>query len=173
MSREKGFVESDVFNAYNIGIGQRDDLVHQQEGIPMRQGLLNLLCGINGRLRGVVHRHIFQVLVLLDVLFDLFGESHIGAMSRPVGDDAHFYRITDQCEVAHNVQQLMPRGLVGETQLEVIQVAFVFNGNLIAAKGFGEAVHRVFGKRFVDHHNGIVDIAAFDQVVLQQHFEFV
>jgi hypothetical protein len=36
------------------------------------------------------------MLILFDVLFDLFGEGYVGAVTGTIGDDAGFDRVADQ-----------------------------------------------------------------------------
>ena len=60
------------------------------------------------------------MLVLLDILFDTPGEFHIAAMSRTVGNDMGLDGVSDQGEVAHNIEQFVAGRFIRETQFQVI-----------------------------------------------------
>ena len=84
-----------------------------------------------------------------------------------------FDRITDQGKVTHDIEQLVPGRFVREAELQVVEVSFAFDFDAVLAEGFGQAAHFLLCHGLVYHHNGIVDVSALDQVVIQQCFQFM
>ena len=95
MSLEKPFIEGHIFDSHNMRITQFYDLIYQGKWETMWQGFLNVLLVVNRRLAWVVHRNAFSVLVLFDILFDLFGELYIGTVPGPVGNNSSLDRIAN------------------------------------------------------------------------------
>jgi antitoxin ParD1/3/4 len=87
MPGKKRLVERYILDTDNMGIAQLNNLVNQQKGVPVWKYFFNL-CGIVYRLLvGVINRHVFHMLVFLDVLLDLPSKLNIAAVSRSIGND--------------------------------------------------------------------------------------
>ena len=104
-----------------------------------------MLTGENWLLGWVIYRCILQVLILPDILFDLFGKVYIGGMSGPVGNHMSLNRITDQCQVANYIQQFMPGRFIRKPELQVIEVPATFYFHILTSECFRKPVHFIWG----------------------------
>ena len=87
-------------------------------------------------------------------------------------DDASADRLADQCQVAQYVNQFMACRFVVEYQrfvVDITQVAYVFVGYADFVCQFVKCFLRHF---LVVDNNCIVQVTAFDQIVLAEHFHF-
>src|ERR1700754_1477238 len=168
MADKKRFVEGDILDPDDGTVRQLDDLVHQQKREAVRKSLFDLLGGEYRGLIRIVNGGILEMLVLLDVLLDLFGKFHVGGVTGPVGDDMPLDREADKSQVANDVQQLVPGRLIGKAQFQVVEITFAFDLYLIAFEGFCKTTHLFGRNRFVYHYDSVVDVTAFDQVILNQ-----
>ena len=110
--------------------------------------------------------------VPLDVPADYFGQFGIGGMARAVGDYASADAHTDQRQIADHVQQLVARRFVRKAELDVVQVTFV-DLNVLFVEKFRQPGEFFVRDLVFDDHDGVVQVASFDQVVLDQRFQFV
>src|SRR5438105_2910519 len=84
-----------------------------------------------------------------------------------------FYGIADKGQVSNDIQQLMTRRLIGETQLEVVEIALALDLDLVPFEGLGQTGHFLIGHGLVYHYDGVVDIPALDKIVFQQHLQLM
>ena len=145
--------------------------VDQQERRAVRQHRPDLVDIVFGFRIGIVpvgrpHR------ITLDVLAHQLRELGIGEVTRFVGHDAAPDTHPDQRQIAQYVEQFVARAFVREAQLEVVEVSF---GNLdIGLVAELRKAFELFGRDVaLDDHDRIVQVAAFDQVVLQQLLDLV
>src|SRR5690606_2862841 len=108
-----------------------------------------------------------------DVLFELAGKLHIRTMARPACDNVRLNRIAHQCKVAHDVEELMPCRFVGKAEFEVVEVSLALDFNLIFLENLLESLHFLAINLLVNDHNSVVDVAAFDEIIVEQHFQFM
>src|SRR4051812_571864 len=121
MTLKEAFVKGYILNTDHCAVIQINDLIYQQHGKAVGQGPL-YTWQIKDRLFvRIIYRHIFDMLVLFDILLDLTGKLHIGGMSRTVGYDMCLNRVTYQRQVSNNVQQFMAGRFIRETQLDIIE----------------------------------------------------
>ena len=90
-------------------------------------------------------------------------------MSRAGGPDAALDPYAQQREVAQQVEQLVARQLVVAAQFEVIEVARL-DLDVGLVEDLLELVQLFVGHGVFHHHDGVVQVAAFDKSGLQQRF---
>ena len=86
--------------------------------------------------------------------------------------DAALDAYAQQCEVAQQVEQLVARQLVVAAQFEVVQVACV-DLDVGLVEDLLEVLQLLVRNGVLDHDDGVVQIAALDEVHLHQRFQFV
>ena len=106
--------------------------------------------------------------VELDLLADLQAHLVVDLMPRAEGDDTPDDGAADEGEVPEDIEQLVTGRLVGEDDGAVIDVAQL--GGYLAryAHQVADLVELRLLHRLVVDHEGVVEVAALDEVVLQQ-----
>ena len=67
----------------------------------------------------------------------------------------------------------MSRWFIGKTQVQIVEIALALDFNFIFLEYFFQPTELALINGFIYNYNGIIDIASFDQVVLQEHFQLV
>ena len=132
-----------------------------------------MLAAVYRRLVRVIYRHIKHLFVLLDVLLYFSCKAYIRRVPRAVGNNMRFYGSAYQCKIADNIKQLMPCRLIRKAKLKIVKIPPAFHLHFTSSKSFFKPLHFLIGNGLVYHYNGIIDIAAFNKVIVQEHFQLV
>ena len=150
-----------------------DDAVDQQEGIAVGQDTLDSVDIEHHPLATDILVFAGDLLVLV-ILAQPLGKFDIALMTRAGGEDLAFDRGTGQVEVAQQIKQLVPGRLIAEAQLAVVEDA------IIPDKHLAVNLQRLFDlilvdllQRLVADHHRIIQAAAFDQSLGQQHLHLM
>ena len=109
---------------------------------------------------------------MLDRAAQLLHELRIGEMPGTRCPDTALDAHAEQCEVAQQIEQLVTRQLVGKTQFEIIEIA-ARDADVLLVEDLFE-VGQLFVRNGIFHHDDrIVQIAALDEVHLEERFQFV
>ena len=134
----------------------------------MRQQFADTVYIHDGFAVAVVSRSLY--VVQADFLTHLAGEFVVDGMSRAGSDDTSLDRLTYQSQVTDYVEQFVTGTFIGPYQRFVVDVTHLFGIHVRNSHYVGQLVEVFLGHfAFVDH-NGIVQIAAFDEAGLQQWF---
>ena len=105
-------------------------------------------------------------------LLELLHEFRVGEVSRAGGPDAALDPYAQQREVAQQVEQFVARQLVVAAQFEVIEIARL-DLDVGLVEDLLEFVQLLVGHGVLHHHDGVVQVAALDQVHVDQRLQFV
>ena len=93
-------------------------------------------------------------------------------MARLVGHDAPPDALPDQRQIADHIEQLMPRRFVRETQPQIVQITLV-DLHVALVEYFRQTVELLVRNTVLDDNDRVVQIAALDQIVVDQRLQFV
>ena len=150
---------------------QMHHLVHQQKRGTVRQQALDLVDIVQRLGRRIDPEHRTRS-APLDLLADHLRELGIGRMARLVGYDTPPDALPDQRQIANHVEQLMPRRFVRETQLQIVQIAFV-DLHVALIEYFRQTVELLVRNAVLDDNDRVIQIAALDQVVVDQRLQLM
>ena len=171
MPHEEGFVHRDVLDTGHVRRVAVEDAVDQQERRTVGQHVADVVDVVERRLAAVVLETGFFA-GPADGVLELLHELGVGEMPGAGGPDAAFDADAQQCEVAQQVEQLVARQFVVAAQFEVVEVA-----RLDLDVGLVEDLFQVFqlvGRdRVFDHDDGVVQVAALDEVHFDERLQFV
>ena len=106
--------------------------------------------------------------MLANLLTHQAGKLIVDGMTRTGSDDATLDRLTDKSHIADNVEKLMTCAFVLPLQRSVLDIAQLVGIHARNLKMVGELVKLSLLYLALIDHNGIVEVATFDQVGLQQ-----
>ena len=96
------------------------------------------------------------------------GKLVVDRVAGTCGDDAAFDRFADESHVTDDVKQLMARALVVPLQRAVLDIAYLRGIDMRYVKEVSELVELGLLNLLLVDDDGIVEVAAFDEVGLQQ-----
>ena len=171
MPHEEGFVHRHILDAGDRVVVHVENPVHQQERRTVGKHTPDVVDVVDGRLAAVVL--VARTLALLtDRAAQLLHELRIGEMPGTRCPDTALDAHAEQCEVAQQIEQLVTRQLVGKTQFEIIEIA-ARDADVLLVEDLFE-VGQLFVRNGIFHYDDrIVQIAALDEVHLEERFQFV
>ena len=110
-------------------------------------------------------------LMLANLLAHETGELVVDGMARTGGYDAALDGLADEGHVAHDVEQLMACALVLPHQRAVLYVAGLRGVHVGNVEQVGQLVEFLLGHYLLVDDDGVVQIAAFDEVGLQEGYD--
>ena len=134
---------------------------HLADGVDVVERRFAAIVGVAGFLAGLADG-------ALELLHELRIGEVAGAGSPHTALDAH----AEEREIAQEVEQLVPCELVVAAQLQVIEVAGLdFDARLV--ENLLEVLLLLLGHGILDHDDGVVHVAALDEVGLDEGFQLV
>ena len=171
MPDEEGLVHRDVLDTGDVRFVAVEDAVDEQERRAVGQHAADVVDVVEGRFAAVVGEA-GLLAGLADGVLELLHELRVGEVPGAGGPHAALDAHAQQRKVAQQVEQLVTGQFVAAAQFEVAQVA-----RLDLDVGFVEDLLEVFellvGDGVLDHDDGVVQIAALDEVYLHQGFDLV
>ena len=67
----------------------------------------------------------------------------------------------------------MPCRFIGEAEFDVVQITFTFYLNFISPEDLIQPLHLVIIYGLIDNHDSIIDITSLNEIIIQQHFQFM
>ena len=167
---EEGLVGGDVFDAYDVVLTFLYDFVDEEEGVAVGEEFADAHVVHYGLFGGVVDGSLD--FLALDFAADFLGELGVDGVAGSGGDDAALEGTAYEGDVADDVEEFVACGLVVEGEGAVVDVAEFVDFLAGYAHEVGEAVELVLREGGVVDYDGVVEVAAFDEVVGDEGFDF-
>src|SRR5947209_4977489 len=107
------------------------------------------------------------------MLLDLSGKGYVAGVPWAVGNDMCLEGNTYKGQVSYHIEQFVTRRFIGETQFQIIQDTCFVYLDILFFEQLRNMLYLLLRYFFIHYDDRIINISAFDQIMVHQVLEFV